>query len=109
MATPWRGGLNSKRSLAWGVFFVFLGGPNKAESIKPRYVLVGQLLPLAVAGIFTRVPRLGAELGEEFVFGNRNVGVAMRLLVLLQVLYSIVECLGCSLHHDRQLGRHRRG
>ena len=26
-------GLNSIRSLAWGVFYIFLGGPNKAESI----------------------------------------------------------------------------
>ena len=72
---------------------VFLRHPIKAESIKPRYVLVGQLLRLALAGIFTRVPRSGAELGEGSVLGNGHVGMAMRLLEPLQVLDSIVECL----------------
>ena len=42
---------------------VFLRRPIKAESIKPGYVLVGQLFSLALAGIMMRVPRLGAELG----------------------------------------------
>ena len=48
---------------------VFLCRPNKAKSIKPRYVLDGQLLPLALAGIIMCVPRLGTELGEGFVHG----------------------------------------
>ena len=42
---------------------VFVRRPIKAESIKPRYVLDGQLLPLALDGIGTLMPRLGAELG----------------------------------------------
>ena len=36
---------------------------NKVESIKGRYLLVGQLLPLNLAGIFTCVPHLDTELG----------------------------------------------
>jgi hypothetical protein len=67
--------------------------PIKADSIEGRDVLVGQLLHLALAGIITRMPRLGAEFEEGFVLGNRNVGMAMRLLIPLQVLHSIVECL----------------
>ncbi len=67
--------------------------PTKANSIKPHHVLFGQLLPLALARIFTCMPRLGTELGEGFVLGNRHVGTAMRLLVPLQVLHSIIECL----------------
>ena len=39
------------------------------------------------------MPHLGAEFEEGFVLGNRNVGMAMRLLIPLQVLHSIVECL----------------
>ena len=57
------------------------------------YVLVGQLLPLALAGISTRMPRLGTEFDEGSVLGNRNVGMAMHLLIPLQVLHSIAECL----------------
>ena len=67
--------------------------PIKAESIKPRYVLDGQFLTLALAGIIMRVPHLGAEFGEGLVHGNRHVDVAMRLLEQLQVLNSFVECL----------------
>ena len=72
---------------------VFLHRPNKAKSIKPRYVLVCQLLPLALAGVGTLMPHLGTELGEGIVLGNRHVGMAMHLLVLLQVLHLIVERL----------------
>ncbi len=70
---------------------VFLRRPIKAQSIKPRYVLVGQLLRPALAGIFTRVPRFGAKLDEGSVLVNRHVGMAMRLLEPLHLLHSIVE------------------
>jgi hypothetical protein len=39
------------------------------------------------------LPRLGTELGEGFVLGNRHVGMTMHLLVPRQVLHSITECL----------------
>ena len=51
---------------------VFFRHPNKADSIEGRYVLVGQLLHLALAGILTGMPRYGAELNETSLrsFGN---------------------------------------
>ena len=59
--------------------------PNKAESIKGRYVLVSQFYPFA--RIFMCMPRPFAECGKGFVIGNRHVGVDMRLLEPLQVLH----------------------
>ncbi len=70
---------------------VFLRRPIKAERIKPRYVLDGQFLTLALAGIFTCVLHLSAELGEGSVLGNRNVDMSMCLLEQLQILNSFIE------------------
>ena len=63
----------------------------KANRIEGRCALVGQLHPYA--GIFTCSPRCGAELGEGFVLGYRHIGVAVRLLVPLQVFHSVVDYL----------------
>jgi hypothetical protein len=46
---------------------IFLRRPIKVNRIKGRCALFGQFLP--ITGIFTRLSRFGAELGEEFVYG----------------------------------------